>query len=117
LAAAAAVLPFLFVPQTEARTPLPDLPEGLASFGAAVAGDSLYVFGGHVGKTHRHSLEHLSHRFLRLDLERGGDWEELPLEYGLQGVELLSDGQGVLRIGGLSARNWDGEPEDLHSLA
>lgn len=100
-------------------TALPDLPQGIASFGAAVAGDDLYVYGGHVGKTHQHSVENLSHRFLRLSLdEADGDWQDLGAVQGLQGLPLVSDGQRVCRIGGLDAHNHqDAEEEDLHSVA
>ncbi len=98
---------------------LPDLPEGIASFGAAVAGDDLYVFGGHVGKTHQHSVENLSHRFLRLDLAQPQNgWVALGDVQGLQGLPLVSDGRRVCRVGGLEARNDQQEAEeDLHSLA
>ena len=110
-------LAWLAAPQGFAESTYPPVPAAIASFGGAVAGDALYVFGGHVGKTHSHSMDHLSHRFLRLELGGDGGWQDLPIEYGLQGVELISDGEGVIRIGGLSARNRGGEPEDLHSLA
>ena len=106
------------VPVAQAAEALPKLPEGIASFGAAVAGDNLYVFGGHVGKTHQHSIENLSHRFLRLDLraaEKG--WQELGEVAGLQGLPMVAHGQSVCRVGGLSARNHQGADEDLVSTA
>lgn len=97
---------------------LPVLPEGIASFGGAVAGDDLYVFGGHVGETHQHSIENLSHRFLRLDLtapEKG--WQEVGEAVGLQGLPMVAHGGRVCRVGGLSARNHVGTDEDLVSVA
>lgn len=109
----------MLLPMAGAADELPDLPEGIASFGAAVAGDSLYVFGGHVGKTHQHSVENIFHRFLRLDLSKPTlGWQTLGDVEGLQGLPMVSDGQRVCRFGGLEARNFqDDETEDLHSLA
>lgn len=109
----------LWLPVGLGAEELPELPEGIASFGAAVAADQLYVFGGHVGKTHQHSVENLSHRFLRLDLTQPGDgWKTLGEVDGLQGLPLVSDGKRVCRVGGLEARNHQQDAEeDLHSLA
>ncbi|MEM7356417.1 MAG: PQQ-binding-like beta-propeller repeat protein [Acidobacteriota bacterium] len=97
---------------------LPPVPEAVASFGATVAGDALYVYGGHVGRTHQHSIENLSHRFFRLDLgapENG--WQTIGEVQGLQGLPLVPHGQRVCRVGGLSARNHQGDDEDLVSIA
>ena len=98
---------------------LPPYPEAIASFGAAVSQDHLYVFGGHIGRTHQHSIENLSHSFRRLDLsspETG--WQELGSVPGLQGLPLVSADEQICRIGGLSARNHqDEEPEDLISVS
>ena len=98
---------------------LPPLPEAVASFGAAVADDHLYVYGGHVGKRHQHSIENLSHRFLRLDLrDPANGWQDLGEVDGRQGLPLVALGDEVCRIGGLTARNHrDSEEEDLVSLA
>ena len=103
------------MPAAESATAeLPSLPAAVASFGGAVAGDDLYVFGGHVGKTHQHSIENLSHRFLHLDLTapaRG--WQEIGEVEGLQGLPMVAHQNRVCRVGGLSARNHQGEDEDL----
>ena len=48
------------------------LPRAVASFGAARLGSHLYVYGGHVGRTHRHSTENLSDVFARYDVVNGG---------------------------------------------
>lgn len=112
-----AVLQLGFDPAASA-TGYPPLPLAVASFGAAVADGSLFVYGGHVGKTHSHSQENLSQQFLRLDLgapERG--WQELGPVPGLQGLPLVAHGRKVCRVGGLSARNHQGEEEDLVSRA
>lgn len=97
---------------------LPPLPLAVASFGAAVAADHLFVYGGHVGQTHQHSIENLSSRFLSLDLSSPtGGWKELEAVPALQGLALVAHGPEVCRLGGLSARNHQGEEEDLVSVA
>ncbi len=113
-----AALAWVVTPLAAVGAPLPPLPEGIASFGGAVAGDALYVFGGHIGKTHQHSIENLSHRFLRLDLEAPYQgWQELGEVAGLQGLPMVAHGRRVCRVGGLTAHNHAGEKEDLHSIA
>ncbi|MEO1085967.1 MAG: hypothetical protein AAFY88_17145, partial [Acidobacteriota bacterium] len=98
---------------------LPDLDEGIASFGGAVAGDYLYVYGGHIGGVHKHSSQNLSHRFQRLDLKDPKSWEDVgDGVQGLQGLALVPYGEKVCRVGGLDARNETLEqPEDLVSVA
>jgi len=88
---------------------LPPLPEGIASFGAAVAGDYLYVYGGHIGQTHEHSVENLSRGFRRLNLGNSGrGWEDLGEVAGLQGVALVAHGGKVYKVGGMTADNHKG---------
>jgi N-acetylneuraminic acid mutarotase len=93
------------------------MPEAIASFGAAVANDWLYVYGGHVGQTHQHSTANLSQSFRRLNLLDRTSWEDLPPARPLQGVTIVSHTGRVYRIGGMSAHNRAGEPEQLASVA
>ncbi len=93
----------------------PDLPEAVASFGAAIQDDWLYVFGGHIGKTHQHSTANLAQGLYRLNLRDGGKWEHLIPEPLLQAAPLVGHSGQVLRIGGLSALNAPHQEEDLHS--
>jgi hypothetical protein len=54
------LIPLLLLAASTARgadAPLPPLPQAFSSFGAATAGGYTYVYGGHVGKTHRYSIE------------------------------------------------------------
>lgn len=94
------------------------LPMAVASFGAAVAEDHLYVYGGHVGRTHHHSIENLNHNFQRLSLvDPKASWEDLGEVLGLQGLALVPSGDQVCRVGGLSAHNQTTEDsEDLYSV-
>jgi len=94
-----------------------DLPEGIASFGTAVHSGHLYVYGGHTGKTHTYSVTGHTKGFFRISLAKGGKWEELPSDAPLQGLALVADTDGVYRIGGMTAKNKAGDPEDLHSVA
>jgi outer membrane protein assembly factor BamB len=96
---------------------LPPLPQGLASFGAATQDHYLYVYGGHSGATHVHSVDDQSRRFLRLDLDAPKAWEDLGEVDALQGVPLVPFNGGVCKVGGMKALNQRGEPEDLVSVA
>lgn len=100
-----------------AAAELPPLPEKISSFGAAVGGDFVYVYGGHTGTPHSHSKENLSTHFCRLNLRSAEKWESLPMGPGLQSPSLVAHGGKLYRVGGLSARNAKGEPDDLVSLA
>ena len=94
----------------------PDLIDAVASFGAAVHDGALYVYGGHVGRVHAHSIENISPGFRRLVLEGGQTWEDLPTGPLLQGTVLVSDGVYIYRVGGMTATNATAaEPEVLRS--
>jgi N-acetylneuraminic acid mutarotase len=95
---------------------LPPLPTGIASFGAAVADGSLYIYGGHIGTKHQHSRDNVSASFLRLDLHSGRDWESLPMQTPLQGLALVAHHDQLYRIGGMHAANSADDPEELTSV-
>jgi hypothetical protein len=124
LLAAAALCAAISAPGP-AQTPIvqpPLLPEAIASFGAARAGDWLYVYGGHTGEAHAHSARNVTGAFRRLPL-RGGDgwggegWQDLPSGPALQGTALVAHRGALYRVGGMTAHNEPGAEEDLHSLA
>jgi outer membrane protein assembly factor BamB len=96
---------------------LPKLPAAISSFGAAVSDGFLYIYGGHIGKAHAHSRENLADGFWRLNLQRPEAWESLPMGERLQGLALVAWKGGILRIGGVNARNPGNEPTDMHSTA
>src|SRR5690606_24362736 len=96
----------------------PVLPDAIASFGAARSGDWLYVYGGHVGRAHEHTVENVVGAFRRLRLPGGEAWEELPPGPPLQSAALVAAPDGsLLRIGGMTAHNPKDAPEHLHSTA
>lgn len=93
---------------------LQDLPLPVTSFGAAVVGDSLYMYGGHTGGAHSYSTEEQSNKLTKLDLKTG-QWETIIEGPHLQGLALVTDGQKLYRIGGFTAMNADGEDHQLVS--
>jgi hypothetical protein len=86
------------------------------SFGGAVLGDWLYVYSGHIGKTHKYDTGTTTKTFRRFDLKDRKTWEDLPIERDLQGVALVSDGKYLYRTGGMYASNPRGETAVLHSV-
>jgi len=91
------------------------LPQGIASFGAATDRDWLYLYGGHVGVPHSHSLDDLSTSFLRLNLLDRRTWESLPMRTPAQGTALVAYGGRLYRAGGMTATNRRGDEENLRS--
>ena len=105
-------------PQRWKLTDLPMglLPDAIASFGAAASDGWLYVYGGHIGETHQHSRNNVLPSFRRMRLDDFRTWEELAESTALQSPSLVAYDGKIYRIGGLSARNAQGEPEDLYSV-
>jgi N-acetylneuraminic acid mutarotase len=99
-----------------AATDLPDLPQPRASFGAATLGDTVYVYGGHIGKAHSHSKKDQTGSFVSLDLKKPEGWKELPADQALQGLALVSAGGKLYRIGGMHCRNDDPKNADMISV-
>lgn len=93
------------------------LPEAVTSFGAAVAGDWLYIYGGHKGKRHAYTSNEVSGSCRRLNLQDGFTWETLPSDVPAQSPGLVAHRGWIYRIGGMAARNPAGAPHDLHSHA
>ena len=98
--------------------PAPRLPEAVSSFGAAVSGGSLYVYGGHTARTHAYDVNAVSGRFHRIALgTANAAWEPLAGGPALQGMNLAAHGGRVFRIGGMAPRNQPGTRADVHSVA
>jgi outer membrane protein assembly factor BamB len=111
----AALFAICFTAFAEALAPLPDIPEPVTSFGAAVSDGSLYVYGGNTGKAHEFHRDCVRGDFFRLKISGGAAWEKLPGGEGLLSCSLVSWQGGVIRIGGMTARNTKGEKNDLRS--
>jgi hypothetical protein len=93
------------------------LPEAISSFGAAVSGDHVYVYGGHLGRSHEYSTASVSNKFRRLKIpDPAAGWEDLPSGPAVQGVALVAHGGKLYRIGGMQPRNKPGEKSDNVSI-
>jgi N-acetylneuraminic acid mutarotase len=102
----------------EISTNFPPLPEGITSFGAAVDDGWLYIFGGYTGKRHDYCLEKVRGTFYRINLAADGKdhaWEQLPSTEPAQGTAIVAYGNYIYRIGGMAAKNHEGQPQDLVS--
>ena len=97
--------------------PFASLPEASASLGAVADRGWLYVYGGHVARTHSYSTEAVSGRFSRMNLSAPGKWEELPSGPALQGMNLAAFKGKIYRVGGMEPRNQPGQPAENFSVA
>jgi len=95
---------------------LTKLPQQTSSFGAVADGDWIYVYGGHIARTHNYSTESVSGQFQRFH-KKTGTWEALPAGPGLQGLNLLAHAGEICRVGGMAPRNKPGEKADNQSVA
>lgn len=96
----------------------PPMPEAVTSFGAAVSGPYVYIFGGHMGRVAGNSKDGLSPHFARLDLTKpGATWEDLPMLESSQSPALVAWDGKIYRVGGLSFQNSASDPTSFRSLA
>ncbi|MGQ0635640.1 MAG: Kelch repeat-containing protein [Planctomycetaceae bacterium] len=95
----------------------PALARGVTSFGGAVDGNWLYVYGGHYGRAHQYSRDEQSGDFLRLNLREPQAWEPLPGGPKLTGLTLVEHRGQLYRVGGFTAKNGADEDESLWSQA
>jgi hypothetical protein len=105
----------VFDAHTRPETALP-LPEKTSSFGAVLHDGWLYVYGGHIARTHSYSIESVSGKFSRMKID-GSAWEELPSGMPLQGTNLAAYDGNICRVGGMAPRNKPGEPADTQSVS
>jgi N-acetylneuraminic acid mutarotase len=96
---------------------LPDLPEGTTSFGGAVAGDTLYVFGGNYGGAHKYTKDDQSGDLWTLNLKSPTKWEMLEVGPRRQGLAMVEYKGVIYRLGGFEAMNNGSEAQDLRSRA
>lgn len=93
----------------------PDFPQPVTSFGAAIAGDFVYTYGGHMGEAHTYSMAGQSGTLRRLNLKRPRAWEDVATGPKLQGLAMVSHGGKLYRIGGFTAKNKANEDRSLWS--
>lgn len=94
---------------------LPDLPQGITSLGAAISGDTLYLYGGNYGQAHEYSRDGQSGDLWKLNVKQPTQWERLPGGPKLQGLAMVEYQGMIYRVGGFTAMNQEGEPQDLRS--
>ena len=100
------------------ETELADFPKGMTSFGATVIENQIFVIGGKSGKAHAYAKSYQNRDVFVLATDgSNNDWETVGENLGLQGLSIVAYGDKVYRIGGLEARNKEGEDDDLHSVA
>lgn len=95
---------------------LPPLTQATSSLGAVELDGYLYVYGGHAGKTHKFNTETVLGTFQRLKLDGGKEWESLPGGPKVQGMNLVTHGGKIYRIGGLQPKNTPDLPADNVSI-
>ncbi|MFT5301303.1 MAG: N-acetylneuraminic acid mutarotase [Mariniblastus sp.] len=93
----------------------PILPEAVTSFGAAVQGHDLYIYGGHMGRAHEYYKQAQANTLYKLNLAMSSKWEKLSTGPRVQGLAMVTYRGMLYRIGGFSALNNDGDEKDLHS--
>ena len=100
------------------ETELAEFPKGMTSFGATVVGNQIFVIGGKSGKAHAYAKSYQNRDVFCLATDGSNDeWQTVSENHGLQGLAIVGYGNKVYRIGGLEARNAEGEDDDLHSVA
>jgi N-acetylneuraminic acid mutarotase len=109
------LLAVLASPPAADNSHYPDLAAAISSFGAAMIGDSVYVYGGHSGRAHNYSTETTLGELRRLDLKNPSKWEELPGGPKLQGLALVAYRGRLVRVGGMQPQNGKSEKTDTKS--
>lgn len=93
----------------------PPLPVQVASFGAtALPNGDVLTYGGHSGARHKYNREDV-HGTLHRWTPGAAAWEKLGEGEPAQGASLVATDKGVIRIGGMAARNEKGAKQDLWS--
>ncbi len=93
-----------------------EFPKGMTSFGATLCNNTIYVAGGKSGRAHHYARSFQNPKIFSLDLAKT-EWTTAGDTLALQGLALVSHEGKLIRIGGLEARNEEGEEHELRSLA
>lgn len=102
--------------ESSKKVSLADIPEGITSFGGAIANNKLYLFGGHTGEAHSYYESGQNKTLFELDLAKPTEWKKVADGLGLQGLAMVSHGGKLYRMGGFHAHNKEGEKHDLRSV-
>ena len=93
-----------------------DFPRGMTSFGATVLDGKIFVAGGKSGRAHHYARSYQNREIFSLD-QKGKEWTTAGETLGLQGLALVAHEGKIIRVGGLEARNEEGEEHELRSIA
>ncbi|MEE2641049.1 MAG: hypothetical protein VX768_10525 [Planctomycetota bacterium] len=102
--------------QQQSELELADIPEGLTSFGGAVANNRIYLYGGHTGTAHNYYESGQNKTLYELDLRKPDRWNRVAQGLGLQGLAMVTCQGKLYRLGGFHAHNREGEKQDLRSV-
>lgn len=103
------------LPSPAASPAPPELPMPVASFGATATPDGhVYIYGGHSGKRHRYNRDEVHGDFFQWQAGMN-QWQALAKDEPSQGASLLATPKGILRIGGMAAKNAAADKQDLWS--
>ena len=90
----------------------------MTSFGATVVDNQIFVIGGKSGKAHAYAKSYQNKDVFCLATDgSNNEWQTVSENHGLQGLAIVGYDRKIFRIGGLEARNKEGEDDDLHSVA
>jgi N-acetylneuraminic acid mutarotase len=112
-------VPETLIPMSvDAAYKLPELPVTLTSFGGAVIGNDVYVYGGTMGSSHDYSKDVQNGSLYHLQVKPDSSdaaWKVISEGPKLQGLALVPHQGKLYRIGGFEARNAKGEEDSLWS--
>ncbi len=91
------------------------MPRAVTSFGAAELAGNVYAFGGYFGVPHAYNRDGQSGELWRL-APGGQAFELVASGEPIQGPALVALGNALIRVGGMRARNAQGQPDDIWSL-
>jgi N-acetylneuraminic acid mutarotase len=93
------------------------LPQARTSFGAAVVGNQVYLYGGHSGAPHEYDAESTLSDLLVISFADAAPPRLLARGAALQSPALVADGERLILIGGMTPLNAPGNAESLRSSA
>ena len=108
-------LPYSPLSLASVQHKLTELPQGTTSFGGAISGDNLYIYGGNYGTAHEYSQDGQSNDLWMLNLAKPSKWAKVATGPKLQGLAMIAHRGSLYRVGGFTAMNKEGDDQDLQS--
>ena len=98
------------------RIAIANIPQGVTSFGGAIANDKIFIYGGHTGRPHSYYESGQNDKLYEIDLANPSEWRVAGEGPGLQGLAMVAHQNKLYRLGGFHAHNKEGEKHDLRSV-